>query len=94
MGSFRGHLLPLQEAVTRLDEALVALPALAVEHVSMHRAVGRVLAQDLCADRDLPPFHRVAMDGFAVRSADLAGIAALTSEPGVPLIVDVLLFVA
>jgi molybdopterin molybdotransferase len=35
-------------------------------------AHGRILRTNLCADRDLPPFDRVTMDGFAVRAADLA----------------------
>ena len=35
-------------------------------------AVGRVLRVDVRADRDLPPFDRVAMDGVALRSADVA----------------------
>jgi molybdopterin molybdotransferase len=34
-------------------------------------AHGRVLRTNLCADRDLPPFDRVTMDGYAVRAADL-----------------------
>ena len=34
---------------------------------------GRVLASDVRADRDLPPFTRSAMDGFAVRSEDVRG---------------------
>src|SRR5476649_1910073 len=35
-------------------------------------AHGRVLRVDLKADRDLPPFDRVTMDGYALRSAALA----------------------
>ncbi len=35
-------------------------------------AHGRVLRTNLCADRDLPPFDRVTMDGYALRAADLA----------------------
>jgi len=37
---------------------------------------GRILAGDLTAGLDLPPFSRATMDGFAVRSEDLAGEAA------------------
>lgn len=36
-------------------------------------AHGRVLRADLRADRDLPPFDRVTMDGYALRSASIAG---------------------
>ncbi|MDB5258234.1 MAG: molybdopterin molybdenumtransferase MoeA [Chitinophagaceae bacterium] len=38
--------------------------------VSINEATGRVLAEDIHADRNYPPFHRAAMDGFALRSID------------------------
>lgn len=41
------------------------------ERLSLSRAHGRVLAQDLVAGLDLPPFDNSAMDGFALRHADL-----------------------
>lgn len=51
----------------------------AVEEVPIERALGRVLAEDVCANRDQPPCDVSAMDGFAVRAADLAaGGAVLT----------------
>lgn len=37
------------------------------EEVDLSKAVGRVLREDLVADRDFPPFNRVAMDGIAIR---------------------------
>lgn len=40
------------------------------ETVLLENAVGRVLQQSLEADRDFPPFHRVTMDGIALRHAD------------------------
>src|SRR5690349_17745299 len=36
------------------------------EIISFRNALGRVLAQNITADRDLPPFNRVAMDGIAI----------------------------
>ena len=36
-------------------------------------AFGYCLAQDVCADRDMPPADRSAMDGYALRAADLTG---------------------
>ena len=36
-----------------------------IEEISFKSAVGRVLREDLFADRDLPPYHRVTMDGIA-----------------------------
>lgn len=46
------------------------------EERSIHEALGRVLARDVRADIDLPPFPKSAMDGFAVRRADFAGASA------------------
>lgn len=43
------------------------------EDCPLASAHGRVLREDLVADRDLPPFDRVTMDGYALRSAALAG---------------------
>jgi len=40
------------------------------------RSRGRVLAEDVVADRDFPPFPRATRDGYAVRSADLAELPA------------------
>jgi molybdopterin molybdotransferase len=37
-----------------------------VEKIQFESAVGRVLAEDLKSDRDLPPFNRVTMDGIAI----------------------------
>jgi molybdenum cofactor synthesis domain-containing protein len=44
--------------------------ALEAETIDLENAVGRVLAEEIRADMDLPPFDRSQMDGFAVRSAD------------------------
>jgi molybdopterin molybdotransferase len=41
------------------------------ERVAVTDAVGRILAADVRADGDLPPFDRVMMDGYAVRAADV-----------------------
>ncbi|GAA4461985.1 molybdopterin molybdotransferase MoeA [Nemorincola caseinilytica] len=38
-----------------------------VAEVPLDKAVGRVLAEDILADRDLPPYDRVTMDGIAIR---------------------------
>ena len=37
------------------------------EYIPFESALGRVLAEDILADRDLPPFNRVTMDGIALR---------------------------
>ena len=44
----------------------------AMESVELLAAAGRVLAEPVSADRDLPPFPRSTRDGYAVRSADLS----------------------
>lgn len=57
-----------------VDEAQAAvwgrIPTLGAETVALESAVSRVLRADVLADRDLPPFDRAAMDGFAVRAED------------------------
>lgn len=42
------------------------------ETLPLENTLGRVLAEEVAADRDYPPFHRATRDGFAVRAADLA----------------------
>jgi molybdopterin molybdotransferase len=46
------------------------------EAVDLLAAAGRVLAEPVVADRDLPPFPRATRDGYAVRSADLSSLPA------------------
>ena len=48
------------------------LGAAGVEDVALGEALGRVLAEDVSADLELPPFDRSMMDGYAVRAADVA----------------------
>lgn len=48
----------------------------AIESVPLDSALGRVLASDIGADRDYPPFNRSARDGFAVISSDVASTPA------------------
>lgn len=49
------------------------LPVLAgIETVPLAQADGRILAEDLTAPLDLPPFDNAAVDGYAFRAADLA----------------------
>lgn len=59
------------------DEALRFIydhaPVLGAEKVPLARSVDRVLAEDVRAAAALPPFDNSAMDGFALRAADLEG---------------------
>jgi molybdopterin molybdotransferase len=54
-----------------LNLLLERTPQLAVESCRIGQAAGRVLRREIRADRPFPPFDRVMMDGFALRSADL-----------------------
>ncbi len=54
------------------------------ESVALEAALGRVLRATVHADRDVPPFDRAAMDGFAVRAAEVASAA-----PGAPVRLEV-----
>lgn len=61
-------------SVSEADRLLAEhLPAPSIEPVPLDQAVGRVLAAPLTADRDGPPYHRVAMDGWAVDSTEGLG---------------------
>jgi molybdopterin molybdotransferase len=42
------------------------------EAVPLEEARGRILAEEIAADRDYPPFHRAIRDGFAVRAVDVS----------------------
>ncbi|MDB5558923.1 MAG: Molybdopterin biosynthesis protein MoeA Periplasmic molybdatebinding domain [Enterovirga sp.] len=64
--------LSRDEALRRFEAALDPKPV-GTERVSLAAALGRVIAADIPAAIDVPPFDRALVDGFAVRSADLAG---------------------
>ncbi len=49
------------------------LPPMPAEDVALYQARGRVLASDVVATVALPPFDNSAMDGYAVRAAEVAG---------------------
>lgn len=51
----------------------------ACEEISLWDAVGGVLAEDIYATRNQPPFSRSPLDGYAVRSEDIRG--ALRERP-------------
>lgn len=46
-----------------------------VERIPIEASAGRVLAEDITADLNIPPFNRAAMDGYAVRAEDTYGAA-------------------
>jgi molybdopterin molybdotransferase len=50
------------------------------EKIPALEAAGRILAEDITADRDYPPFPRSARDGYAVRAADVPGDLQVIGE--------------
>ena len=61
------------EEARRRFEGRLDLSPLPAEHVTLAHALGRVLAHDVIAPLDVPPFDRANVDGFALRSTDTAG---------------------
>ncbi len=66
-------MIPVEEALEIVRREARALPG---EEVALEEALGRVLAEDVASDLDLPPFDRAAMDGYALRAADVAAAPA------------------
>lgn len=73
-------LLPVEDALGRLLALAEAAPIDAREIVSLTAADGRVLATDLVAGLDLPPWPNSAMDGYALRLADWQGEPLAVSQ--------------
>jgi molybdenum cofactor synthesis domain-containing protein len=67
------QMIPINQAI---EIVLRNTPTLGTENVPLSRAPNRVLAEDIIADTDLPPFDRSQMDGYAVRAADIANAPA------------------
>ena len=67
--AFGGPLLSIENVERLIVERVT--PVAEVEMVALKEAHGRVLARDVMAPIDLPPFDNSAVDGFAVRHADL-----------------------
>ena len=67
--AFSGPLLRLEDMERLIGERIA--PVVETERVSLHGARGRVVAADVKAPVDLPPFDNSAVDGYAVRHADL-----------------------
>ncbi len=66
-------LLTVAEALARVTDGLVPLDA---EALPLDQAAGRVLACEMAARLTQPPFDASAMDGYAVRAADVASLPA------------------
>ncbi len=68
--AFSGPLLPLPDMERLISERVA--PIAQTERVGLRGACGRVVAKDVLARGDLPPFDNSAVDGYAARHADLA----------------------
>ena len=81
------------ENLTRLEDALKtvldAVPVLGLEKIGLLDALGRVLAEDIIAERDNPPWDNSAMDGFAVRQEDIKQAHAIATPTVLKVIEDV-----
>jgi len=71
--------LTVEEALERI---LAGVPSMPAHEIRLLDALGRVLAEDARADRDVPPFTNSAMDGYAVRGADVARAPARLTMVG------------
>lgn len=69
----RRPVLSVEEA---LEQILATVRVLEPERVPILEALDRVLAEEVVADRDIPPLPNSAMDGYAVRSTDVARVPA------------------
>ncbi|MCX5577435.1 gephyrin-like molybdotransferase Glp [Kaistia terrae] len=66
-------LLPVEDAISRITQDVLPTPP---ETVPLGMALNRILAEPLAARRTQPPFDVSAMDGYAVRAADVATVPA------------------
>lgn len=65
-----------------IEKASARRPSPQAEFLDLSYALGRVLADEVSADRDYPPFHRSTRDGYAVRTSDLAHVPATLEVVG------------
>jgi len=68
--------LSFEDARRVVEDHAVQIPVPGTETVDLLDGAGRVLAESVTADRDIPPFPRSTRDGYAVRSVDLTNLPA------------------
>lgn len=64
-------MIPISKAISIIKRETHSLKT---ETINLSEVCGRILAEDIFADTDLPPFDRSQMDGFAVKSGDVQNI--------------------
>jgi len=75
-------ILSFEDARSIVEEHAAQIAPGADEVVDLLHASGRILAEAITADRDIPPFPRSTRDGYAVRSADLTELPARLAVVG------------
>jgi molybdopterin molybdotransferase len=73
-GHDHGDPAALRPVAEHAADVAALLPAMPVERAALADARGRVLAEDLVSPISMPPFDNSAMDGYAVRAADLVDL--------------------
>ena len=74
------HMLSVVDAIARVTDGFSLIGS---EQVGLSDALGRVLAEDLNSRRDQPPVAVSSMDGYAVRTEDIANVPAYLMQVGV-----------
>ena len=74
--------LAFPEARRLVEQHAASLQGSGPAPVPLRQSLGRVLAEDVAADRDLPPFPRATRDGYALRAAALAQLPARLEVAG------------
>ncbi len=72
-------MISVEEALTRITKAITPVSS---ETISLSEAAGRVLSEDLISRRTHPPHDVSAMDGYAVRAADVTAAPATLKQVG------------
>jgi len=66
-------LIDIDEALGKLSEAIGGFKPLGIEEVELIESDGRILAENIVANVDAPPFDRSEVDGYAVNYRDIIG---------------------
>jgi molybdopterin molybdotransferase len=66
-------MIPISEAISIIKRETISLEA---EDIDLSAVCRRILAEDIFADSNLPPFNRAQMDGFAVKNEDVQTVPA------------------
>lgn len=73
-------MVTVAEAFKIVESVVAKVP---MEHIDIVTSVGRVLAEDVVADRDFPPYNRVSMDGIAIDASSFKGKGQQYSIEGI-----------